>query len=256
MGPLDRLMNSVCGRILLSSAEDITETGTKRRSLVLAPHPDDEVLGCGAFILRKRAAGTAVRIVFASDGRHSHPAEQIAPDELARRREAEAAEACSRLGVAREDLDFLRLEDGTLRGDLKSLCDRLAPILKSFAPEELLVPFRRDGHRDHEALWEAAMTLRRDGTLRAPILEYPVWFWQSAWWRPWMRGRLSPEGPLRVVRVRTEGFLDRKREALAAHRSQMEKPEGKADWSVLSDADGGRFLERFFGRYEPFFTGD
>jgi len=256
MGPLDRLMNSVCGRILLSGSEDITHSSAGRRCLVLAPHPDDEVLGCGASILLKRASGTPVRVVFASDGRHSHPDGRIPPDALARKREEEALEACSRLGVPKEEVSFLRLEDGGLSGNLDALARALEGPLRGFAPDEVLVPFRRDGHRDHEALWNAAMILRREGSLKVPILEYPVWFWETRWWRAWMRGRLSPEGPLRMLRIRTEGFLDRKRQALEAHRSQMEKPEGEDSWRVLSDVDGGRFLERFFGRYEPFFTGD
>lgn len=253
MGPLDRLMNSVCGRILVSGAEDITRSSAVRRCLVLAPHPDDEVLGCGATILLKRASGTAVRVVFATDGRHSHDAGRIPPETLARRREEEGLEACARLGVPKEDVEFLRLEDGSLGGNLEPLCARLEPILRSFAPEDVLVPFRRDGHRDHEALCEAALSLRRRGSLQVPILEYPVWFWRSRWWRDWFRGRLSP---LRLLRIRTEGFLDRKREALAAHRTQMEKPEGDAGWEVLSDVDGGRFLRRFFGSDETYFTAD
>src|SRR5687767_3222241 len=81
------------------AARDETAVSTTRRLLVLAPHPDDETIGCGATILRRRAAGTAVRVVVATDGRLSHRSAEVTPDELARIRAAEFREACSRLGV-------------------------------------------------------------------------------------------------------------------------------------------------------------
>ena len=57
---------AVIGRqLLLSRAEDMTPETATRSCLVLAPHPDDETLGCGATIMRKLAAGTSVQIVIA-----------------------------------------------------------------------------------------------------------------------------------------------------------------------------------------------
>ena len=47
---------------------DLTEAFARRSTLVLAPHPDDETLACGATILHKRARGTRVHIVIATDG--------------------------------------------------------------------------------------------------------------------------------------------------------------------------------------------
>jgi len=49
-------------------ARDDTATSAARSALVLAPHPDDETLGCGATILRKRAAGTPVHVLIVTDG--------------------------------------------------------------------------------------------------------------------------------------------------------------------------------------------
>jgi hypothetical protein len=54
------------------SARDFTDSAAGRAALVIAPHPDDETLGCGATILRKVSAGSSVTVLIVTDGRHSH----------------------------------------------------------------------------------------------------------------------------------------------------------------------------------------
>src|SRR3954471_22274206 len=88
-------------------AYDVTERSAAASCIVFAPHPDDETLGCGATIHRKREAGTAVHVVIASDGRRPQAPDLIAPDELARIRAREALDACMTLGVAAEDVHQL-----------------------------------------------------------------------------------------------------------------------------------------------------
>src|SRR5829696_1206258 len=56
------------------TARDETAAVAARGCLVIAPHPDDETLGCGATIARKRAAGTPVRVVIVADGRYAQRA--------------------------------------------------------------------------------------------------------------------------------------------------------------------------------------
>ena len=62
--------------------------------LVIAPHPDDETLGCGGLIIRERLAGRLVRIVFLTDGSQSHRDHpSLTPTALAKLRKAEAVAA-------------------------------------------------------------------------------------------------------------------------------------------------------------------
>jgi LmbE family N-acetylglucosaminyl deacetylase len=232
---ITRALNAVCEVFLRAGAVDVTASSARRRCLVAVPHPDDEVLGCGATIARKRAAGTEVRLLFASDGRHAR-APGVTPAELAAIREAEARDAARRLGVPADAVVFLGWEDGTLAGREAELRDRLALECARFGPDEVLAPCRYDAHPDHEALGRAADAAARARAL--PLLEYPVWFWTTPWWRRWARGGFS------VKAVRTDGHLERKRDALAAHRSQK----------ALEDVEGGRFLRRFFSSSELYFS--
>ena len=71
--------------------------------LVIAAHPDDEALGCGATIARHAAAGETVHILFVADGETARPG---TGDEVVSRREASACEAARILGAGKPE--FLR----------------------------------------------------------------------------------------------------------------------------------------------------
>src|SRR5215469_14860675 len=86
--------------LLLSRAEDMTSQTATRSCLVLAPHPDDETLGCGATIMRKRAVGTPVQIVIATDGRYWPPSSKFSPDTIVEIRHEEALRAGAILGLS------------------------------------------------------------------------------------------------------------------------------------------------------------
>jgi LmbE family N-acetylglucosaminyl deacetylase len=240
---------------LVSRACDVTDASTRRSALVVAPHPDDETLGCGAVIARKRAAGTKVRVLVVSDGRHSGGAG--APATLGEQRQRECLEACRRLGVPGDCVEFLGLEDGTL-SSVPDLPERVGRVVERAAPDDLFVPCQRDEHPDHRALAAAVAAASADLRIQPEIVAYPVWFWsRHAWvdegdtalrrrlapfWRPVSFGIRSE-----LVKVATDGFLAEKRAALAAHASQMQPADGSRRGAFAAP-----WLARFFQREELF----
>jgi LmbE family N-acetylglucosaminyl deacetylase len=208
---------AVVGRpILLSRAKDMTSKTARRSCLVLAPHPDDETLGCGATIMRKLAAGAPVQVVIAADGRYAYPSSKLSVDALIEIREEEARRACAILGLPDESITFLRFEDVRLADHRGLLRDRLFAIFDMVDPEEILVSSIIDNHPDHRVLAELARELtqtRRDRVLT--LYEYPIWFWDPRIWR--VRDLLK----LRPRIVRTEEFRMRKHQAIGAYRSQV-----------------------------------
>ena len=208
---------AVVGRpLLLSRAEDLTSQTATRSCLVLAPHPDDETLGCGATIMRKRAAGTFVHVVIAADGRYAYPSSKLSVEVLVELREEEARRSCAILGLASENITFLRFEDRRLAEQRGLLRDRLLDIFATMNPEELFVSSTIDNHPDHRVLAELGRELAQVRRNRPPALyEYPIWFWDPRIWR--VRDLLE----LRPRIVRTEEFRMRKHEAIAAYRSQV-----------------------------------
>ena len=91
------------------SAKDLAAT-----ALVFSPHQDDETLGCGGTIIRKREAGAEIKIVFMTDGSQSHH-HFIPEDELIALRQQEAVKAAQTLNVAAEDVVFFGFRDGELQ---------------------------------------------------------------------------------------------------------------------------------------------
>jgi LmbE family N-acetylglucosaminyl deacetylase len=235
---------AVIGRqLLLSRAEDMTPQTATRSCLVLAPHPDDETLGCGATIMRKLAAGTSVQIVIATDGRYWPPSTKLSADALAEIREEEAHRAGAILGLPREHVAFLRFEDGRLADHRRLLRDRLVDIFDKMNPEEIFAPSIIDSHPDHRVLAELGRELvqvRRDRLPR--LYEYPIWFWNPRILR--VRDLLE----LRICIVRTEEFRPRKRAAITAYRSQVTNLIGEAGWTARHG-----FLRQFLQPEEIFF---
>jgi LmbE family N-acetylglucosaminyl deacetylase len=208
---------AVVGRpLLLSKAEDMTSQTATRSCLVLAPHPDDETLGCGATIMRKLAAGTPVQVVVAADGRYAYPSSTLSVDALVEIREEEARRACAILELPCENIAFLRFEDCRLADHRRLLRNRLFDIFDAMNPEEIFVSSIIDNHPDHRVLAELGRELAQARRDRFPVLyEYPIWFWDPRIWR--LRHLLQ----LRPRIVKTEEFRMRKREAIAAYRSQV-----------------------------------
>jgi LmbE family N-acetylglucosaminyl deacetylase len=235
----------VVGRpLLLSRAEDLTSQTAARSCLVLAPHPDDETLGCGATIMRKLATGASVRVVIATDGRHSPRPNKLSTDAFVKVREEEARRACAILGLSAEDITFLRFEDGRLADHRRLLRDRLIDLLETINPEEVFVSSIIDNHPDHRVLAELARELAQVQPDRpCGLYEYPIWFWDPRLWR------IRDLFELRVCIVRMDKFRVRKYEALAAYRSQITNLPGERDTAALRRG----FLRQFLGREETFF---
>lgn len=125
------------------------------RALILAPHPDDEVLGCGGTIARIVAEGGQVDVAIVTRGRPPRFDEAQAD-----RVRAEAEQAHRRLGVARSHfLDLPAAElDVIPRADLNHA---IGAVVEAVRPDALFVPFLGDVHIDHQLVFEAALVAAR-----------------------------------------------------------------------------------------------
>ena len=176
-------------------------------AVVVAAHPDDEVLGVGGLISVLATAGARLRLVAVTDGERSHLG-RTERAVLARRRTAETAAALRALGVRAAEVIRLRLPDSRLAAREDELTAALAPLVAGF--DLCLAPWHGDMHPDHEAAGRAA---RRAGP--GALYYYPVWMWHWAFPGdprvPWDRALRFPLPP-RVV--------SRKRAAITCFASQ------------------------------------
>lgn len=242
------------------------------RLVVVAPHPDDEVLGLGATMAARSARSAAALaevlpdsggsegiasdvVVCVSDGAASHPGE-VAPEVMRDRRKAECESGAGELGI---DLRMLGLPDGEL--DAADIDAALHPALDELAPATVAVTWSGDGHPDHHVCAESVRRWygAREGVT---LLEFPVWMWH--WARPgdphvpWKRLRrvaMAPYESTAAIDVLTEDItadaFDHKRRALAAHASQLAPQSDAPDATVILPP---AVIERFFLGDEWVFT--
>jgi LmbE family N-acetylglucosaminyl deacetylase len=186
--------------------------------LVIAPHMDDESLGCG-MLLAQREASQAVHVIFASDGSLSPPipTNDSIKESLPRRRQGEARQALTELGVPEDHVEFLGFTDGSLSGFIGPMRSALEARVRELRPAHVFVPFRYDRHPDHLAVNRAVTVLLSRQRIKAEVWEYFVY---SQW-------RLLPSGDVRSYLSREDLFSTfseaaavRKRRALECHRSQ------------------------------------
>lgn len=185
-----------------------------QRAVVVAPHPDDEVLMVGGLLAQIAPLARRAVVVAVTDGEASHAgSRRWTPAALARQRAGETDEALRLLGV-RASVLRLGLPDGGVATQAGRLARRLQALL---TPDDVVfTTWVLDGHPDHEA---CARAVRAAAAVRgARLYEVPVWGWH---WAPagtprmpWDRGRLL---------ALPADALARKRAAAQAFASQWQR---------------------------------
>lgn len=226
-------MSLAAGAWLRAAERDLPLTGDLDAllgpggALVVAPHPDDESLGCGGLLAACAEAGRPARVVVVSDGAGSHPNSRAWPrDRLAAQRQAETRAAIVELGLDPvRDIGFLGLPDTAVPMAGPDFAAAVAALVAAAgpAPGTVLAAWPHDPHRDHTASFAiAAAALRHwpDGTR---LFAYPVW--GLAFAHPIPGFPLPPEpilpAPPRGLRLDVARYLPAKRRAVAAHASQV-----------------------------------
>lgn len=175
------------------------------RLLVLAPHPDDEVIGCGGLLAQHLREGRSVRVVIATDGSKATGA--TADDDAYRaRREEESRRGLAALGGA-SSIRFLRFPDRSLDDSVSA---PLREELLAFRPDIVCVPSPVEIHPDHIALSRAFCELvQRDENLFAELATTRVAFYEVS----------QPLRPNAIVDI--TDVAEAKYAAIAAHESQV-----------------------------------
>jgi len=172
--------------------------------LVIAPHPDDETIGCGGALCLHARRGDHITVVYLTSG-------ELGLKHLPRQaawllREREAARAAKILGVAR--LFFLRLADWFVGDAVEKGAAKLRPILKRAKPDLIYLPHEMDWHPDHKAALPLVRAALKDTRILTPGLRaYEVWT------------PLTAHDQMEDI----SAVMPRKLRALRAHKSQLQE---------------------------------
>ncbi len=139
--------------------------------LVIAPHPDDESIGCGGTICLHADRGDRVAAVFLTSGEMGLT--DLSEEDARRMRERESEDAAGILGIS--SVTFLRRPDQHLEQDILDAAQALKPILEREKPEFIYLPHENDFHRDHRASVSIVQTaVRASGIAKPALLSYEV----------------------------------------------------------------------------------
>ncbi len=224
------------GLATLPFADPIAMIGPGR-ALILAPHPDDESLGCGGLIATLCALGKPPLVVIMTDGAGSHPHTPTYPAErLIHRRRDEVRHATTLLGLPDANLIFLDHPDAALPSDGPALAT-ITALIEHEHCTAVFAPDPHDPHCDHVA----TATLAKSATTSCAsrLWHYPVW--------TWMRDPAEPIPPTTISgwRLDITAHISQKQTAIAAHRSQHGAIPDLPSGFTLPPALLARFTQTF-----------
>lgn len=185
-----------------------------RRVLVVAPHPDDEVLGPGGTIARWAGEGAVVTVVIVTMA-----TPPLYTDDHLRIGRAEAAAAQAVLGVS--ELLFLTLPaagvDAVPHGEVNR---QLGEVFAQLVPDVVLLPFVGDLHRDHQEIFHSGMVCSRPGRPGAPSVVYAYeTLSETNWNAPFLTPGFTPN-----VFVDIGDHLETKLRAMSCYATQLQNP--------------------------------
>ena len=175
------------------------------RILAFAPHPDDEVAGPGGILGRHQQQGDHVRVIVTTDGTNGDPDGHAEPTEVAALRRQESRAGLAILGIA--DVHYWDFPDGHIlsESDLQRATKLAADAISEFAPDVVYMPWEKDGHPDHHALFIVVTRALEQLGSGCLALGYEVW------------NAMIPD-----VIVDTTQTAELKRQAMLAHKSQIQ----------------------------------
>ena len=172
------------------------------RVLVIAPHPDDEVIGCGGAVCLHAKAGDRISAVFLTSGELG--LKHLPKEKSWSIREREAKRAAKILGISK--LYFLRQPDWTLGDHVQETTRCLVQVLEKEKPKSIYLPHPGDSHPDHQVAFGILRAASKDlPNINPQLLGYEIW---------------SPLASHDVVTDITR-VMTKKLKALRAHASQL-----------------------------------
>lgn len=200
----------------LRFADEVFSKGD--RAVVVAPHPDDETLGCGGAIALLQQRAIPVHILVMSDGTQSHPHSKRYPAaKLRALREAETYAAVQTLGLSPSAITFFRWSDTAVphpgNPDFAAAVDKCRHSLLRHSPTLLFVPWQHDQHCDHRATWKIVQHCLSSWSQPPKQIVYSIWGSPSAGLPALPAGETGWRLDIRSV-------ASLKHQAAMAHRSQ------------------------------------
>jgi len=192
--------------------------------LVVAAHPDDEVLGCGATMAKYSAQGKKIFVIYMTNGVSAR--NKYTLKEIENRKKA-AIKSCKILGAKPIFFDF---EDNKMdKYPLLDIVKKIEVIINKIKPEIVFTHYNNDLNIDHEITARATLTacrpLKKSFVKKLFMFDVP----SSTEWTPKKKERFSPNYYEAVNR-----FVKKKIKALEAYKMELRKwPHPRSKKNVI-----------------------
>lgn len=152
------------------------------KALIIAPHPDDEVLGCSGLIQHMIENRKQVHVIILSGGGKSHQSCcRVNESTLIDSRRNLSRKAAEKLGLPLSQLYFLDYPDGNISFN-KSETLRLQTLIDKISPDAIFIPHKGEGWSDHIEAGNIVREIIRTKSTPIQLYEYCVWFWYYNVW--------------------------------------------------------------------------
>ncbi|WP_201537437.1 PIG-L deacetylase family protein [Psychrobacter immobilis] len=198
-----------------------------QRVCIFAPHPDDEILGCGGLLQQLVVNGNPIVLIHVTNGTQSHPNSQVySQEKLNIIRPQESVKALEVLSIAHQVTTIaLNLIDGSVFTQQDQFHQKLSTIIQ---PDDILITtFMRDGHPDHEATGQVVASFAKQHHLAC----YQVLIWAWHWAKP-ADSRIPWHCAMRVDLTAEQ--LQCKIEAITCFESQITADDSTGKPPILS----------------------
>ena len=184
--------------------------------LVIAPHADDEVLGCGATMAKEAAGGNEVYVLICTNAHVGAP--ELFSEEIIQTIRTEALEAHKVLGV--RQTNFLELPAPQLdQFPRYKIANQIGEVIRNLEIDTVYIPHRGDCHKDHEVIHDCAMVACRPvaGSKVKRIYSYETMS-ETEWGNPTPASAFIP---VKYYTFTAEEF-DMKLQAMSLFKSQLQ----------------------------------
>jgi len=151
-------------------------TLNNRDALIIAPHPDDDIIGCGGMIALKKALAAKVDVLFITRGELALQSRGVSNSAVSKARTSCAIRALSILGVEETRIHWLDCRSHDIEKHLELTVQGIRSLMKARPKSDIFIPHPKDGHPDHENTAEAAL-IASDESLGHNYYYYYIWHW-------------------------------------------------------------------------------
>lgn len=128
----------------------------KETILCIAPHPDDEVFGCGGSLIKAKKKKHEIYLCYLSYGEGASP--KYSQSGLKRIRKAESLKVCKILGIKNKNVFYLGIGDNQINHNNFDDFKKLMSVIRKIKPSIVFIPDEKDSYNDHK---EAALLAKR-----------------------------------------------------------------------------------------------